>query len=296
MNHVEYSAEVQPKQTNGETSTTNQQKRANQTPNTNRRHARLITNVTNEQELQQDQPQLLQQPQQHEQPPQQSKQQETDCDESQVKKSHKVSTCEPSDDSTRRFKRLREIRRNLRSKYDDNISNETKEGESEDSKDISDTTIKHVPTPQTTNADIVQLYNQTANSVKVRDKKHRSRTLEGQQLRAVDNQIYGCSSSKTHHRSESHKTRSHHHSFRRSSDDIQDKKLQLRRHLNFADHDSNEAWFEIEKEHWSNLLENGWRPTEGTSGVNIVSFADTGKNYLYYAIKHLLLNLMSFYI
>jgi hypothetical protein len=34
---------------------------------------------------------------------------------------------------------------------------------------------------------------------------------------------------------------------------------------------------EIGKEHWTNLLENGWRPTIGTSGVNLVSFTNSGK-------------------
>jgi hypothetical protein len=34
---------------------------------------------------------------------------------------------------------------------------------------------------------------------------------------------------------------------------------------------------EIGQEHWTNLLENGWRPTVDTPGINLVSFTDSGK-------------------
>jgi hypothetical protein len=110
------------------------------------------------------------------------------------------------------------------------------------------------------------------------DRKFRSRTLE---VNAVDNQLYGSSSSKqkhqSQHRSESHKHRTNRLSFRRSSEDIQDKNLQLRRHLDSPY--SNETWMEIGKEHWTNLLEHGWRPTIGTPGINLVSFADSGRKF-----------------
>jgi hypothetical protein len=70
-------------------------------------------------------------------------------------------------------------------------------------------------------------------------------------------------------------------SFRRSSEDIQDKQLQLRRHLDYTNNNSNETWMEIGQEHWTNFLENGWRPTIGTSGVNLVSFTDSGKEIIF---------------
>lgn len=118
-----------------------------------------------------------------------------------------------------------------------------------------------------------------------RDRRHRSRTLEAHQIQAVDNQIYGCPSKTkqaAQHRSESHKHRSNRLSLRRSSEDTQDKQLQLRRNNEYYSssmHDaSEETWFEIDKDHWTNLLENGWRPTIGTPGVTSVAIADPGIN------------------
>ncbi|CAF2543703.1 unnamed protein product [Rotaria sp. Silwood2] len=271
LDHAEYSYDAKSKQTTTNTSTTYQQKRTNQTNNTNRRHARLITNITNEQEQEQKQEQ-----QQQEQ--QQEQEQENVHNEIPLKKSHKLVAFESFDDSIRRFQRLREIRKNLRTKYDISSPSESKEDEYHHSNN--NISNKKIISSPSTNPDIIQLYDQAANSVKMRDRKLRSRTLEANQIRAVDNQIYGCSSSsktkqQTHHRSESHKNRSHRLSFRRSSDDVHDKKLQLRRHLYSTNHNSNETWFEVEREHWTNLLENGWRPTVNTPGVNLVSFADS---------------------
>jgi hypothetical protein len=115
--------------------------------------------------------------------------------------------------------------------------------------------------------------------MKLNERKYRSRTIE---INGIDNQMYGSSplqpKQQTQHRSESHKHRTHDRlSFRRSSEDIQDKHLQLRRHLDSSN--SNETWMEIGKEHWTNLLENGWRPTIGTSGVNLVTFTNSGKTH-----------------
>jgi hypothetical protein len=131
-----------------------------------------------------------------------------------------------------------------------------------------------------TDPDILQLYNRAANTT--RDRKHRSRTLEANQIRSVDNQIYGCPSSLTnqqvHHRSESHKHRGHRiSSFRRSSVDTQDKQSQLRRRNEYTIDSANESWLDVGQEHWTNLLENGWRATSDTSGVNLVSLVDSGK-------------------
>lgn len=119
-----------------------------------------------------------------------------------------------------------------------------------------------------------------------RDRRHRSRTLEAHQIQAVDNQIYGCPSKAkqgaAQHRSESHKHRGNRLSLRRSSEDTQDKQLQLRRNNEYyatsGQDGSNESWFEIDKDHWTNLLENGWRPTVGTPGVTPVAIANPGMN------------------
>ncbi|CAF0828421.1 unnamed protein product [Rotaria sp. Silwood1] len=272
LDHAEYSYDAKAKETTTKTSTTYQEKQANQTNNTNRRHARLITNITNEQE-----PQSQQQQQQQEQHQQQE---ENVHNETPFKKNHKLLTFESFDDSVRRFQRLREIRKNLRTKYNNSSPAEFKEDENHHLNN-NNVTNKKTISSQLTNPDIVQLYDQAANSVKIRDRKYRSRTLEGNQIRAVDNQIYGCSSSslsktkqQTHHRSASHKHHSHRLSFRRSSDDVHDKKLQFRRHLNSTNQNSNETWFEVEREHWTNLLENGWRPTVDTPGINHVTFTD----------------------
>lgn len=71
-------------------------------------------------------------------------------------------------------------------------------------------------------------------------------------------------------------------SLRRSSEDTQDKQLQIRRNNEYysgSAHDAvEETWFEIDKDHWTNLLENGWRPTVGTPGVTLVGIADPSMN------------------
>jgi hypothetical protein len=156
-------------------------------------------------------------------------------------------------------------------------------------------------------SDRLELYDQTTNgvqlkkgSVSTRDRRHRSRTLEAHQFQAVDNQIYGCPSSSSasstttmtattptkvkqgiQHRSESHKHRSQRLSLRRSSEDHQDKQLQIRRSNDYYSGSTqnilSETWFDIPPEHWSNLLENGWRPTLDTPGVKLVAISDSGK-------------------
>jgi hypothetical protein len=142
-----------------------------------------------------------------------------------------------------------------------------------------------ITNPQLSDPDVLELYDKAVNSVHVnndvvknsRDRRHRSRTLEVNQIQAVDNQIYGCPSKtkqQTHQRSESHKQRGNRLSFRRSSEDTQDKQSQLRRHLD----STNKTWLEIGQDHWTNLLENGWRPTVGTPGVTSVAISDSGTN------------------
>lgn len=185
---------------------------------------------------------------------------------------------ESFDDSLRRFQRLREIRKNLRTKYSEHTQPEPpKTDEVNQPVDIP-VERTNPPVAQSPDPTIVQLYDQTANKVKLNDRRYRSRTLENNQIHSVDNQIYGYASSKgkaqSQHRSESHKHRTNRLSFRRSSEDIQDKQLQLRRHADWTN--SNETWMEISPEHWANLLENGWRPTINTSGVTLVSFTDAG--------------------
>jgi hypothetical protein len=242
------------KQTTAKTTTTFQQKQKNQTGETNRRHARLITNIPNEQES------------------------KKETNPIETSSSNKLFAFEPFDDSIRRFQRLREIRKNLRDKYDDHSQSEQSQTE-----EIPEPI--HIPVERVvpSHPDIIQLSDQTASNVKSNDRRYRSRTLEANQIRAVDNQIYGNMPSKskqqTQHRSESHKHRANRLSFRRSSDDIHDKQLQYRRHLD--GNNSNETWLEIGPEHWTNLLENGWRPTIETPGVNLVSFTDAGKNMIF---------------
>jgi hypothetical protein len=152
--------------------------------------------------------------------------------------------------------------------------------------------IEHVTAvnnTQSTDPDVLELYDKAASSVHINtdvtnthDRRHRSRTLEAHQIQAVDNQIYGCPSKpkqQTHQRSESHKHRTHRVSFRRSSEDTQDKQSKLKGNNGSI---QNETWFDIRQDHWTNLLENGWRPTVDTPGVTPVSIADSGKNYLSY--------------
>lgn len=179
-------------------------------------------------------------------------------------------TYEFSTDPNRRSDRLRDVRKNLRDRYDEQTKSEAI------TQPINIPVERIIPT-ETPDPEIIELYDQTASKVKINDRKYRSRTLDNNQIRAVDNQIYGSSSpkSRSHQRVESHRHRSNHLSFRRSSEDIQDKQLQLRRHLDAGN--TNETWMEVGKEHWTNLLENGWRPTMETPGINLVSFADSGK-------------------
>jgi hypothetical protein len=126
----------------------------------------------------------------------------------------------------------------------------------------------------------------------IRDRRHRSRTLEAHQIQAVDNQIYGCPSKtkqQTHQRSESNKHRTHRLSLRRSSEDTtQDKHVQLKRNNEYysgsMQNSSDETWLEIGKDHWTNLLENGWRPTLGTPGVTPVAISNPGKISLVFYI------------
>ncbi|CAF0780278.1 unnamed protein product [Adineta ricciae] len=142
--------------------------------------------------------------------------------------------------------------------------------------------------PATSDPKVVELYDQAANSVRTespttsstisntRDRRYRSRTLDAHQIQAVDNQIYGCppSSSKikqqNHQRSESNRHRSHRLSLRRSSEDPLDKQSQ-HKHNHEHQNDLNETWLNIDQEHWTNLLENGWRPTLNTPGVTSVA-------------------------
>jgi len=160
--------------------------------------------------------------------------------------------------------------------------------------------VATVTNSQSADPDVLELYDKAANSVHVnndktkdiRDRRHRSRTLEAHQIQAVDNQIYGCPSKtkqQTQHRSESHKHRSTRLSLRRSSEDPQDKQLQLRRNNEYypgsTQNKLEKTWLEIDKDHWTNLLENGWRPTLGTPGVTPVAIADPGTNFFFGYLK-----------
>lgn len=154
--------------------------------------------------------------------------------------------------------------------------------------------IEHIP-PSSVNPDPVETSDSTTKKSLEKlstnthqDRRHRSRTLESHQIQAVDNQIYGCPSSTTNkqtiqqqQRSESHKHRSQRLSFRRSSEDHQDKQLLIRRgneyHTGSTPNVLNETWFDISSEHWTNLLENGWRPTVDTNGVTPVAVVDSGR-------------------
>lgn len=153
--------------------------------------------------------------------------------------------------------------------------------------------VAAVSNTQTADPEVVELYDKAANSVRAdvktngtkdsRERRHRSRTLEAHQIKAVDNQIYGCPSKSkqpTQHRSESHKHRSNRLTVRRSSEDTQDKQVQLRKNKDFYStngEEFKETWLEVAKDHWTNLLENGWRPAAGTSGVTSVAIVDPGK-------------------
>ncbi|CAF1271396.1 unnamed protein product [Adineta steineri] len=259
LDHAEYAYDAKAKQTTATASKTYQQKRANHTNDKNRRHARIITDVPSEQQQQQQQQQ----------------------ENTSPNNNHKLFAFESFDDSIRRYQRLREIRRNLRNKYDDHSSQQTKIDETSQTIDIP---VERVTSsPQPSDPHIFRQNDQIRNSAKIRDRKYRSKTLEGNHLRAVDNQIYGCSSTSstlktkhdTHNRSDLRKRHTNHLSFRRSTDDVRDRQTHVRRNLDSTYSSLNGTWLEIGQEHWTNLLENGWRPTTDTPGVNLVSFNDS---------------------
>ena len=66
---------------------------------------------------------------------------------------------------------------------------------------------------------------------------------------------------------------------RRSSEDMPDKYGQSRRHGEGKFSGTDEIWFDIGQEHWTNLLEHGWRPTLGTPGVTLVALTESSKRY-----------------
>jgi hypothetical protein len=239
LDHGDYSYEAKSKQTYP-------QKLATQTEDLNRRHARLITNIPTEQS-------------------------ENDKNEIITNENPKLFSLKTFDDSIKHVQTLSEMRKNLQTKYDEH---------SEEQDNIHHSVnipIERVNPSQTipTDSDMNQ-----SDKDKMRDRRYRSRTLELNKKGAVDNQIYGCPSSQTihevRHQSELHKHRTNPALFRRSCEDLQDKQFQLRRHLDYSMTNSNETWLEIGQEHWTNLLENGWRPTLNTPGVNLVSFTDSG--------------------
>ncbi|UJR10526.1 hypothetical protein I4U23_014729 [Adineta vaga] len=264
LDHAEYSYDAKAKQTTTKTSTTFQSKRPTHADDKNRRHARIITNVL----------------------PEQQEEDETTPTPS-INNDHKPFSFESFDDSMRRFQRLREVRKNLRYKYDDSPSPPPKTNEILQPINIPIERI--IPPTQTTENNLGhqqrQRSHETNTTNRTRDRKYRSKTLEGNQLRAVDNQMYGCSSSATtstsnmkqdiYNRGDLHRHRSQRLSFRHSTDDIRGTQLHLRRHLDATDSNLNGTWLEIGQEHWANLLENGWRPTTDAQGITVVSFADS---------------------
>ncbi|CAF3387700.1 unnamed protein product [Rotaria sp. Silwood1] len=351
IDQAEYAYDAKSKQTTAKTSKTFQPKQGSQTVGTQRRNTRTITNVS------------IQQPQQQQQQQNISTSVNDQSNTNDENNNHKLFAFESFDDSIRRFQRLREIRKNLRTKYDersqqqsvetipptstsaientetvsDNRSGTQQKSLSNSNRPISNGTHTIPPTPltikssvttsstpprkngetrhtllarepvsipiervatitnsQSTNTDVLELYDKAANSVHInndvtntRDRRHRSRTLEANQIQAVDNQIYGCPPSskikqQAHHRSESHKHRNHRLSFRRSSESTQDKQLQLRQTnecgKDFTHNVLNETWLDIGQDHWTNLLENGWRPTAATPGVKHVAITDSDNN------------------
>ena len=200
----------------------------------------------------------------------------------------------------RRDQRLREIRKNLRDRYDDQ-SQPTSSSQNNTSPISSPKTRSQTNTPRKVEQSIpepVQIpvehinpqmkesnissfnYRSTPTSMDTKDRRYRSRTVEVNQTRSVDNQIYGNGSSKQRdqplNRSEAHRNRHQRLSYRRSSEDTQDKQSHIRRHNDSFLNDNNEIWFEIGQEHWKNLLEHGWRPTVESTGVNLISFTDEG--------------------
>ncbi|CAF1315648.1 unnamed protein product [Adineta ricciae] len=267
LDSVEHSNDAKAKQAmSTKTGTTYSQRRPD---DRSRRHARIITNVLSEQ-------------QENEiSSPTSSSTTTTTASNN----NHETFPFESFDDSMRRFQRLREVQQNLRYKYDEPPTPPAKVGVITQPINIP---IERIITPTSSNENNVshqqrQRDHGVNTSNRTRDRKYRSKTLEGNQLRAVDNQIYGCSTSSlaskakqdTHNRGDLHRHRSHRLSFRRSTDDVRSAQLHLRRHLDANDSNWNDIWLEIGQEHWTNLLENGWRPTTDTTGVNLVSFADS---------------------
>ncbi|CAF3352032.1 unnamed protein product [Rotaria socialis] len=344
IDHTEYSYDTKSKQTATKTTKTFQPKPGSQTVGIQRRSSRTITNV----------------------PIQQtniSTNINDQKDKNEANNNHKLFAFESFDDSIRRFQRLREIRKHLRTKYDDRSQKQSAESipttstnAIENTEAISDNrtgsqqkpvgnlnrpisngthsmpstpiTIKSSISANTTttttpprkngetrhtllarepvsipiervgnitNSDVLELYDKAVNSVQIsndvlstHDRRHRSRTVEVNQVQAVDNQIYGCPSQskikqQTYHRSGSHKHRHQRLSFRRLSEDTQDKQLQLRQnndnHNDSSQNSSNDAWLDIGQDHWTNLLENGWRPTTTTPGVKHITIHDSDTNH-----------------
>jgi hypothetical protein len=197
-------------------------------------------------------------------------------------------TSESYDDSCRRDQRLREIRKNLRTKYDDHsqylstsplvssplngISTASSPKSNDDRSQSIQIPVERVQL-QSNGTSI--LHTRTTNPLDTRDRRYRSRTLEANQARSIDNQIYGNSSSKDKENVVHRQQRHHRLSYRRSSEDTQDKQSNIRRHRDSTLTDTNELWFDVGKEHWPNLLEHGWRPTGNTPGVHLVSFTDS---------------------
>ena len=103
LDHPEYPYDANAKRPAPKVSSTFQPKRGSQTVGTQRRNSRTITHV----------------------PPQQQQQQQHSTNTNDHNGTtagngnHKLFTFESFDDSIRRFQRLREIRKNLRTKYDD---------------------------------------------------------------------------------------------------------------------------------------------------------------------------------
>ena len=142
----------------------------------------------------------------------------------------------------------------------------------------------NIPIERISNTGTVELYDKIStnahnNIVNTRNRRQRSRTLESHQIQAVDNQIYGrtSTSSKAKQRTESNQHHYHCISARRSSLNTRDKQLQLKAAMQTA---LDEAWLDIGQDHWVNLLENGWRATMNTPGVTSVIIADLGRNCL----------------
>ncbi len=100
LDHAEYVYDAKSKQTTAKTNKPIHPKPGSQTVGTQRRNTRTITNV----------------------PIQQQQQQTVSTsakDQNGENNNHKLFAFESFDDSIRRFQRLREIRKHLRTKYDD---------------------------------------------------------------------------------------------------------------------------------------------------------------------------------